>query len=139
MAFGHYAQREWTLEPQVQAIYSRFDSENHTEQNGSRITNGSDDNLQSRVGLRLSNRHSTDAGAVVPWVEVDWENGQYSDSLAFNGDTVSSDVPENRYGVRAGLSGKLSNYVQVWGQAGALAGENDFTRYQASVGVKVNF
>ena len=136
---GKLGQRQWTLEPQVQAIYSRFDSEDHTEANGSRITGGSDEGIQSRVGLRLSNRHIVDKGAMVPWVEVNWENGQYSDSLVFNGDTVSSDVPENRYGIQAGLSGELSSHVRMWGQAGAMLGDNDFTRYQASVGVNIDF
>jgi len=70
---------------------------------------------------------------------VNWENGQYADSLTFNGDTLSSDVPENRYGLRMGLSGKASENIQVWGQAGASAGENDYSNYQAAVGLKVNF
>ncbi|MCX2946571.1 autotransporter outer membrane beta-barrel domain-containing protein, partial [Rahnella perminowiae] len=139
LAFGQSATREWTVEPQAQVIYNRYDSENHTETNGSRITGGSDDALQSRAAIRLSNRSSNDSSALVPYVEVNWENGQYADSLTFNGDTLSSDVPENRYGLRMGLSGKASENIQVWGQAGASAGENDYSNYQAAVGLKVNF
>ena len=139
LAFGQSTSREWTVEPQVQVIYNRYDSENHTETNGSRITGGSDDTLLSRAVVRLSNRDSRDNSALAPYVEANWENGKHVDSLNFNGDNVSNDVPENRYGLRVGLAGKAAKNIQMWGQAGAYIGENDYTNYQASVGVKVNF
>lgn len=139
LAFGQSATREWTVEPQVQAVYNRYDSENHTETNGSRITGGSDDSLLSRAGVRLSNRNVNDSNALTPYVEANWEKGQYVDSLDFNGDTVSNDAPENRYGLRVGLTGKVAKNMQIWGQAGSYIGENNYTNYQAAVGVKVNF
>nr|WP_167507629.1 autotransporter outer membrane beta-barrel domain-containing protein [Rahnella aquatilis] len=139
LAFGQSSSREWTVEPQVQVIYNRYDSENHTETNGSRITGGSDDSMLSRTGVRLSNRSITDNNALTPFVEANWENGQYVDSLNFNGDNVSNDMPENRYGLRVGLTGKAAENIQIWGQAGSYVGENDYTNYQAAVGVKVNF
>lgn len=139
LAFGQSSSREWTVEPQAQVIYNRYDSENHTETNGSRIAGGTDDSLLSRTGIRLSNRSITDNNALIPYVEANWENGQYVDSLNFNGDAVSNDMPENRYGLRVGLTGKAAENMQIWGQAGSYIGENDYTNYQAAVGVKVNF
>jgi len=139
LAFAQSGQREWTLEPQVQALYNHFDSENHTESNGSSITGGTDDSVLTRVGVRLSNRNATDLGAIVPYVEVNWENGRYADSLQFNGDTISSDVPNNRYGVRTGLNGNVSKNIKMWGDIGADTGEDRYQRYQAAVGLKVGF
>ncbi len=139
LAFGQSSSREWTVEPQVQVIYNRYDSENHTETNGSRITGGSDDSMLSRTGVRLSNRSITDNNTLIPYVEANWENGRYVDSMNFNGDTVSNDVPENRYGLRVGLTGKAAKNIRIWGQAGSYVGENDYTNYQAAVGIKVSF
>jgi autotransporter family porin len=139
LPFARNETREWVATPQAQVIYSTYDSENHTEAGGTRITNGSDDGVVSRLGIRIANRSHTTPESIQLYTELNWEKGKGADSLSFNGDSVSNDLPDNRYQAVVGMVGDASKYVQIWGQAGSEWGENSYSSYEGQVGVRVKW
>jgi len=139
LAFGRNETREWAVTPQAQAIYTHYDQNNHTETNGSRITGGTDDNVTTRLGVRLANRSFTEPTGLQVYTEANWINGKNADSLNFNETSVSNDVPNNRYEAVLGVAGKLSNTVHVYGQGSGEWGENSYSDYAGQVGVRVSF
>ena len=139
LPFAQSETREWTLTPQAQIIYSAYDSENHTEANGTRITGGSDKGMMSRMGVRLANRSHAAPHALQAYADLNWENGKGHDALSFNGDWVSNDMPENRYQAAVGVAGNVSKHVQVWGQVGGEWGENAYHSYEGLIGIRVNW
>ncbi|WP_202303742.1 autotransporter family protein [Dryocola clanedunensis] len=139
LAFGRNETREWAVTPQAQAIYTHYDQNNHTETNGARITGGTDDNVTTRLGVRLANRSFTEPTGLQVYTEANWINGKNADSLNFNETSVSNDVPNNRYEAVLGVAGKLSNTVHVYGQGSGEWGENSYSDYAGQVGVRVSF
>lgn len=137
LAFAPSETREWALTPQAQAIYSLFDSEDHKEANGTHITNGSDNDVTTRVGVRLANRNLTDPDSLQAFTEVNWINGKGADSLKFNGDSASNDMPENHYQAIIGLAGNASKFVQIRGQISGESGDNGYSGYGGQLGVRV--
>lgn len=139
LPFGRGETREWAVTPQAQLIYSHLESDDHTEANGTRVSSGADDALFSHLGARLTNRNVLDSQAVQFYGEANWKNGADVGGMAFDGEWVNQDMPENRYQAVIGLSGSANSHVQLWGQVGGEWGEHHYSDYQGSVGVRVNW
>ncbi len=67
------AQRGIYLEPQVQVVHSRYDSDRVVEANGTVVEDRGGGETSTRLGLRLYSRGLSPAqGQVHPYVAVNW-------------------------------------------------------------------
>jgi len=127
----------WMVTPQAQLIYSHYATSGHTEQNGTDVSANGDDGIRTRVGVRLTRQNTQVQNSAQPFVEVNWYNGKpASDSVDFNQVRFENATSANRYEVKTGVTGNISQNWQTWGQVSSTWGDNSYQGYQGMVGVK---
>lgn len=127
----------WVVTPQAQLVYSHYETDGHTEQNGTHINANGDDGIRTRMGVRLSRQNTVKLNSAQPFVEVNWYNGKpASDSVDFNQVRFENATSVNRYEVKAGVTGSINEKWQTWGQVSSTWGDNNYQGYQGMVGVK---
>ena len=137
-AIGQYGNRQWLVEPQAQLLYTNYTSDDILEQNGTRITAQSSNDVSTRLGARLSGRPA-EAGAILPFVEVNWWHGTADNGMLFNGALADADTPDNRAELKVGLQGNIAKDWQIWGHVGGQWGDHSYSRYEGMIGIKRNF
>ncbi|WP_434779143.1 autotransporter outer membrane beta-barrel domain-containing protein [Neisseria sp. Ec49-e6-T10] len=130
--------RQWMIEPQAQIAYSAYDIDDHYY-NGMYVHDADANGLITRLGARLYSRDKLDGDSIQPFAEINWWHSSAKNSLKFSDTTLDSGEPKNRYELKAGFQGKLSQRWQLWGHAGMQFGENSYKRYEGMVGVKYRF
>ncbi|HBS54800.1 MAG TPA: autotransporter outer membrane beta-barrel domain-containing protein [Stenotrophomonas sp.] len=137
LAAEHYASRTWQgavetgyafrlggtgnggilLEPQLQAGYSRWDGNHHTEANGTVVNAENTDGLFGRAGLRLSGvvRWGNGATEVQPYLAAHWLHTGAEAQIRMDGDVVDARIPRSRGEFSAGASVKVGSGVGIWG------------------------
>ena len=122
-------ERTWKIEPQAQVIYSYLDQENHTDRDGVRITTLDNDGLFGRLGVKSSYFEQKDVKAWQPYVAVNWLKGAGQNDLAFNGEAVSNDTPEDRGQLELGVTGNMNETTTLSLRASGEWGENSYAAY----------
>lgn len=132
----------WSVEPQAQVVFSKLNSNDFTTVNGMSASDAGGSGTMGRLGVRLSGQ-DVNTG-LSPFAEVNaWFGRNGADSVKFSDASgervVSNDIPSTRIQLKAGLQGNLDKNWQVWGDVGTEIGNNDFTSYQGSLGVRYNW
>lgn len=121
--------RTWKIEPQAQIIYSYLDQENHTDPDGVRVTTLDNDSLFGRLGVKSSYFEQQDVKAWQPYVAVNWLKGAGQNDLAFNGEKVSNDTPDDRGQLELGITGNVNETTTLSLRASGEWGENSYAAY----------
>jgi outer membrane autotransporter protein len=132
------AARQWTLTPQAQFIYTDYDSKDLIEQNTTRISEGSDKHLRTRLGVRLSNQ-ATEKHSLIPFVELNWLTAKGANKFTFGNTPIANDVPKNKAQLKAGLQGNINKNWQLWGHVSAEKGKSNYKGYEGSAGLKYSW
>ncbi len=122
-------ERTLKIEPQIQAIYSYLDQENHTDADGVRISTPDNDGILGRVGVKTSYFDQKDVQAWQPYVAVNWLKGAGQNDIAFNGEAFSNDTPDDRGQLELGITGKLNETTLISLRASGEWGENGYDAY----------
>ncbi|MFV5929859.1 autotransporter outer membrane beta-barrel domain-containing protein [Klebsiella aerogenes] len=121
--------RTWKIEPQAQMIYSYLDQENHTDPDGVRVTTLDNNSLFGRLGVKSSYFEQQDVKAWQPYVAVNWLKGAGQNDLAFNGEKVSNDTPDDRGQLELGVTGNVNETTTISLRASGEWGENSYAAY----------
>ncbi|HFZ1322330.1 TPA: autotransporter outer membrane beta-barrel domain-containing protein [Klebsiella aerogenes] len=121
--------RTWKIEPQAQMIYSYLDQENHTDPDGVRVTTVDNNSLFGRLGVKSSYFEQHDVKAWQPYVAVNWLKGAGQNDLAFNGEKVSNDTPDDRGQLELGVTGNVNETTTISLRASGECGENSYAAY----------
>ncbi|MEB6379860.1 autotransporter outer membrane beta-barrel domain-containing protein [Leclercia adecarboxylata] len=123
------SERTWKIEPQIQAVYSYLDQENHTDADGVRISTLDNDSVLGRVGVKSSYFNQKDVQAWQPYVAVNWLKGAGQNDIAINGEVFSNNTPDDRRQLELGITGKLNETTLVSLRASGEWGENSYDAY----------
>ncbi|WP_312996944.1 autotransporter outer membrane beta-barrel domain-containing protein [Leclercia sp.] len=123
------SERTWKIEPQIQAVYSYLDQDDHTDADGVRITTLDNDSILGRVGVKTSYFDQKDVQAWQPYVAVNWLKGAGQNDIAFNGEAFSNDTPDDRGQLELGVTGKLNETTLISLRASGEWGENSYDAY----------
>ncbi|WP_213794619.1 autotransporter family protein [Klebsiella aerogenes] len=121
--------RTWKIEPQAQVIYSYLDQENHTDPDGVRVTPLDNNSLFGRLGVKSSYFEQHDVKAWQPYIAVNWLKGAGQNDLAFNGEKVSNDTPDDRGQLELGVTGNVNETTTISLRASGEWGENSYAAY----------
>ena len=127
--------RQWMFEPQVQIAYNQYNSDDHTDASGMRVSGNDASGLITRVGARAYSRTKVGNG-IQPFVEANWWHSDANNSLDFDGVTITDDTPSDRFELKLGLQGEIAKNWQAWGHLGAQTGDNSYSRYEGMIGIK---
>ena len=130
--------RQLYVQPQAQVITSRYRADDHTEKTGTKVTGQAQNNLTTRVGVRLQGNIDDDHGMskMRPFAELNWWHGPSSQRASFDGEVVREKLPADRAELKAGLQGNISKSVSIYGSLGLEAGSNNYQGARGQIGVK---
>ncbi|MBH1528230.1 autotransporter outer membrane beta-barrel domain-containing protein [Stenotrophomonas maltophilia] len=134
------AQRGIYLEPQLQVVHSRYDSDRVVEANGTVVEDRGGSETSTRLGLRLYSRGLSAAqGQVHPYVAVNWWSGGNGAGLAMDGERLQRQLPRDIYEAKAGVQVDLSGGWRGWGELSRQSGGMGFRDVGAQLGVSYNW
>jgi autotransporter family porin len=142
---AQYGRTALYIQPQAQATWMGV--KNHsdlTEQNGTRVQDVNDGNLQTRLGVRLylKGHSSLDDGKqreFKPYVEANWLHNTEAFGVRMNGETVSIDGARNIAELKLGVQGQITPSLNLWGGTAVQIGDNSYSDASAMLGVKYRF
>ncbi len=128
------------LEPQLQVGYSRWDSNRHTEANGTVVGAENANGLFGRAGLRLSGvtRWGNGAAEVQPYLAANWLHTRAESQIRMDDEVVDARIPRSRGEFSGGASVKFSNGVGAWGGL-SLQRASGYHQTSAQVGVSYSW
>jgi autotransporter family porin len=105
------------LEPQLQVGYSRWDSNRHTEANGTVVSTENANGVFGRAGLRLSGvtRWGNGAAEVQPYLAANWLHTRAESQIRMDDEIADARVPRSRGEFSGGASVKFANGIGAWG------------------------
>lgn len=101
------------LEPQLQVGYSRWDSNRHTEANGTVVSTENANGVFGRAGLRLSGvtRWGNGAAEVQPYLAANWLHTRAESQIRVDDEIADARVPRSRGEFSGGASMKFANGI----------------------------
>lgn len=128
------------LEPQLQVGYSRWDSNRHTEANGTVVSTENANGVFGRAGLRLSGvtRWGNGAAEVQPYLAANWLHTRAESQIRMDDEIADARVPRSRGEFSGGASVKFSNGIGAWGGL-SLQKASGYHQTSAQVGVSYSW
>lgn len=136
----------WFVQPQAQVIWSGVHADSVNDGRGSVIDSGNQDYWQSRIGLRTYLQGTSPvnrAQVFQPFIEANWlhNSRNYGTDYRMAQGTrhYESDTSRNIAEVKAGLEGKVSASLTVWGNVGHQFDAQHYQRTEGTLGIKYQF
>ena len=128
------------LEPQLQVGYSHWDSNRHTEANGTVVGAENANGMFGRAGLRLSGvtRWGNGAAEVQPYLAANWLHTRAESQIRMDDELVDARIPRSRGEFSGGASVKFSNGIGAWGGL-SLQRASGYHQTSAQVGVSYSW
>ncbi|WP_320412105.1 autotransporter outer membrane beta-barrel domain-containing protein [Candidatus Hamiltonella defensa] len=145
---GEYVSRSQILhsfwvQPKAQLTWMDVKPENHTDQNGTRVT-GQGNYLQSRLGLRahLLGHSPQDEGKqreFEPFIEANWIYQPKPTAIRMDDRTYEIQGARHLGEFKMGVDAKLSARLHLWGHVAQQIGTKEYTDTRGTIGVKYHF
>jgi autotransporter family porin len=128
------------LEPQGQAIFTRYSGDGHTEENGTRIAEQRKNQTTTRLGVRLfSNALDPRANQIQPFLQLNWWSGGNDATVEMNETKVRHKLADNVYEAKAGVQVVLGKGWSAAGNIGVQRGSHDFKDVNGQLGLRYSF
>ena len=128
---------DWVIEPQVQLVYMRYNEDEITEPNGTRISGNDGSGWISRLGVRTYRNWVRESGRTLqPYLTLNWWQNKVGNELSFNTVALKDIHPGKRYEVMAGLNAGLAPSWAAWGDLGWQWGEQGYRSRSIRIGAK---
>ncbi|MEB4674313.1 autotransporter outer membrane beta-barrel domain-containing protein [Enterobacteriaceae bacterium G50] len=138
------ARTSYWLQPKLQLTWMDVQADSLTEHNGTRVSDKTDGNLQTRLGVKayLQGNNKLDDGkdrTFQPFVEANWIYN--SDTYRVKMDDISNDISGTRNvgELKVGVEGQINKRLQLWGNVAQQLGDNGYSDTQGMLGVKYSF
>ena len=125
----------WMLEPHAQVTYTFFSTDDFTDANNTRFSDGSGDGFRSRLGARLYGTGKTGVG-VSPFIETNWLHDATDNKVSLLGQhNAKADNAKDLAEVKLGFEGHFNQNLSAWVHVGGQWGNKNFTRYEGQIGL----
>lgn len=130
--------------PQAQVLWSGVKADKHTEANGTRVEGRGSDNVQTRLGVRLSmtGQSRQDKGSVrqfEPFMEANWVYTAKDYGVKMGDSSAYLQGSRNVAELKTGVEGRVSENLSVWGSVAQQMGADSYQDTQGLLGVKYDF
>ncbi len=128
------------LEPQLQVGYSRWDSNRHTEANGTVVSTENANGMFGRAGLRLSGvtRWGNGTAEVQPYLAANGLHTRAESQIRMDDEIADARIPRSRGEFSGGASVKFANGIGAWGGL-SLQKASGYHQTSAQVGVSYSW
>lgn len=134
----------WYVQPKAQVTYSGVKMDGHTEQNGTRVSGRGEDNIQTRLGVKVYGQghvakdNGTDRD-FQPFAEVNWLHNTRDAGVSMDGSAVNQSGTRDIGEIKVGLEGRLTKNTGMWFNVAQQVGSDSYTDTQGILGIKVRF
>lgn len=138
------AVNQMNIRPQAQLRWSGIRADEHTESNGTVVQSAGGDNLQTRLGIRVSltgQGLQSDNGMrqVEPFIEVNWINNSKKYGVRMNGEAADIEGSRNLGEIKAGAEGQITENLSVWANVSHQRGSTGYQDTQGLLGFQYRF
>ena len=131
------------VQPQGQVQWSGISADRHTEKNGTVLSGTGEDNVRTRLGMKVfADTSSTgDKGTrnFRPYAEVNWVHNSSEYGVKMDDVKVDGRGSRNLAEVGAGMEGQLSRNLNVTGSVSHLQGTDSWSETAATIGIRYSF
>lgn len=132
------------IRPHAQVTWMGVKANDHTEKNGTRVRGQGNDNIQTRLGLRLyaNGKSAPEKGAVrefEPFIEANWIYNSKQFGVRMQDTSTSLQGSRNVAEVKVGVEGRLTQDLSVWGNVAQQMGNNGYRDTSGVLGIKYQF
>lgn len=130
--------------PQAQVLWSGVKADDHTEANGTTVQGRGSDNVQARLGVRLSmtGQSRLDKDSVrqfEPFVEANWLYTSKDYGVKMGDNSAYLQGNRNVAELKTGVEGHVTVNLSVWGSVAQQIGGKNYKDTQGVLGVKYSF
>lgn len=131
-----------SITPQAQVNWSGLRAKDHTEFNGTRVQSGGDNNIQTRLGLKISRdsviKQDSDSQFGV-FAEANWLNNSNMANAKMDNVSIQQAGNRNVGELKLGAEAKLNKKLNLWTNVGQQLGNDGFSDTSVVVGAKYRF
>lgn len=127
----------WAVEPQAQVVFSKYDSDDVRERNGTQVAWEDENDTLTRVGVRL--RDHGEAGVVRPYFQLDWWHGAGTPVLDMGPTELQGGVPKDRYEATAGLQAQLGPRTSLAMRIQGEWGKHDYSGIEGQLALQTRW
>lgn len=132
------------LTPQAQLIWQGAQADDVREQNGTEVSADGRNNLQSRLGVKLSrdgvsSRDKTSGRLFTTYVETNWLHNTRPVGISLDDESVGVAGTRNVGEIKLGIEGRLSDRLNLWGNVSTQMGGSGYSAVAGVVGGSYRF
>ncbi|WP_347254714.1 autotransporter outer membrane beta-barrel domain-containing protein [Leminorella grimontii] len=130
--------------PQGQIIWNGLKADDHRESNGTWVKSGGRDNIQTRMGLKVSRDGVSDADKgkdklFTVYAEANWLYNGKPASVTMNGDQIKQAGTRNIGELKLGTEGQLNKSLNLWTNVSQQLGDKGYSDTSVNLGIKYRF
>lgn len=132
------------ITPQAQVTWSGIDSADMTEANGTRVKSAGNNNVQTRLGVKLSQDgvSTMDKGKnklFTVYAEANWLHNTEHAGVSLDGTKLTQAGNTNIAELKVGFEGKLNKNTNLWATVAEQVGDKGYNDTAATIGFKYAF
>ncbi|WP_261833099.1 autotransporter family protein, partial [Leminorella grimontii] len=132
------------LTPQGQVTWSGITADTVREANGTKVTSSGDNNVQTRLGLKVSRDGVSDVDKgkeklFTVYAEANWLYNSEQAGATMDGVTVSQAGSRNVGELKLGAEGQLNRNLNLWSNVAQQLGDKGYSDTAVTLGVKYRF
>ena len=140
---GHGAGNTYFLQPKAQLARSGIHADDHTEQNGTRVSATGGNNVRSSLGVKAFMKgytaHGNGQQSFKPYVETDWIHNSEGYGVRMDRVDVSQEGSRNIAEFRVGVEGDVTPQVSVTANLARQVGSRGWSGTTGMLGLKDSF
>ncbi|GKX60097.1 autotransporter outer membrane beta-barrel domain-containing protein [Leminorella grimontii] len=130
--------------PQAQVIWNGVKADDHREANGTKVTSDGDNNVQTRLGVKLSHDGVSDMDKggdklFTVYTEANWLHNTERAGATMDGITTRQAGSTNIGELKVGVEGQLNKHANVWTNVAQQLGDDGYSDTALTVGFKYRF
>ncbi len=130
--------------PQAQVIWNGLKADDHTEYNGTRVKSSGSDNIQTRLGMKVSRDGVSDFDKnsdklFTVYTEANWLHNSQQAGAMLDDVEIKQTGSRNLGELKLGLEGQLSRKLNVWSNVSQQLGDDGYSDTALTLGVKYQF
>ncbi len=130
--------------PQAQITWNGIKADDHTEANGTRVTSEGNNNVQTRLGVKLSRDgvNDIDKGSdklFTVYTEVNWLHNTEQAGATMDGVSIKQSGNTNVGELKVGAEGRLNQHLNLWSNVAQQMGDNGYSDTAVTLGFKYKF
>ena len=132
------------ITPQGQITWNGITADDHREANGTKVSSSGNDNVQTRLGVKVSRDgvNDQDKGTdklFTVYAEANWLHNSQQAGAVLDGVEVKQSGSRNLAELKLGTEGQVNKNLNLWTNVAQQMGDNGYSDTAVTFGVKVRF